>query len=365
MQTDHYEKIKLGKKVDEQIRLLEKQANEMIVVRMLSTSDIISCRKRSTEGVKDVKEGITGIKSAFRWRIADVIWQIEQNRTALQELLAIFDTSLTSKAKLLRKMGNRAFANDLIDDAERNYLQAETINRYDFSLYISLGIIYLFKKGDKRRAFSYFAKAIKYARPESNYHTSYALLHQALIQFDYGKIEEAETLSSEAVDLSPDFAEAYYQNAQYNAQLNKTEKSIVQLEKAILTDRFYCFRVENDLLFDPIREHVNQLFIKLRDQKRHDLLKLLDKMSREHNKLSSEISNLFEESPEYFSMLRPNMKRIEKDLTNLKNQINSGGYFELLDIQKISLIEIKEKQEELQTKFRQKNRKKTFQIFTK
>ncbi len=354
MSTDCYEKIKTGKNVNEQIRLLKKQANELIAVQMASASDIISHHKSITESVKDIKEGIAGIKSAFRWRIADVIWQIEQKRTVLQEVLVKIDTRLTSEAQELRKRGNRAFANGLIDDAELDYLQAETKNRNDFSVYISLGIIYMFKKGDREKAFSYFEKAIRYARPESNYYTSYALLHQALIQFDYGKIEEAEMLSSEAVDLSPDFAEAYYQNAQYNAQLKRAGKSIVQLEKAILIDKFYCLRVENDLLFDPIREHVNQLLMKLRDQERQNALNLLDNITHEHNKFSSTISYLQLERPELFSVLCPNVKQVEEDLNDLKNRINNEGYFDLMDIQKISFTEIKEKREDLQTRFRQK-----------
>jgi tetratricopeptide (TPR) repeat protein len=64
-------------------------------------------------------------------------------------------------------------------------------------------------------------------------YTSYALLYKALIKRDFGLIEDAEKCTSEAIKLSPGFTEAMYQNAQYNALLNRPEKAIPLLKKAI------------------------------------------------------------------------------------------------------------------------------------
>jgi len=81
-----------------------------------------------------------------------------------------------------------------------------------------------------------------------------------LIHFDMGKTEEAERASQEAITLSPNLTEALYQNAQYNAQLRNTKKSIENLEKAIKVDKLYCLKANKDEMFNPIRNEVNRLF---------------------------------------------------------------------------------------------------------
>ena len=86
--------------------------------------------------------------------------------------------------------------------------------------------------------------SIKYSKPKSAFHTSYALLHKALIHFDMGNTEEAEKASYEAISLFPNFTEALYQNAQYNAQLLNTDKSIANLKKVIRSDKLYCLKAE-------------------------------------------------------------------------------------------------------------------------
>lgn len=51
-------------------------------------------------------------------------------------------------------------------------------------------MIYLFKRVDKEKALSYFEKAIKYSKPKSTFHASYALLHKALIYYDMGGLKK-------------------------------------------------------------------------------------------------------------------------------------------------------------------------------
>lgn len=268
----YYSVIQLGKDVKTQTKTLNKQTQALIATQIASTSEIISSQERISEGidnvaygVEKVEEGIYGLKAAFEWGISEVVWQIEQNRHVLQGILAVLMAPLDTQAKELRRRAEDAYTNGWFEDALEDFLESEKKNKYDFIVHISIGMIYLFQKINKENALEYFDKAVKYAKPKSPYHASYALLYKALIKRDFGLIEEAERCTNEAVELCPDFAEALYQNAQYNALLNKPAKAIPLLRKAIEMDVNYCAKIDNENDFDEIRPYIDKLYVELRD----------------------------------------------------------------------------------------------------
>lgn len=268
----YYSVIQLGKDVKTQTKTLNKQTEVLIATQIASTSEIISSQERISEGIDNVaygvervEEGIYGLKAAFEWGISEVVWQIEQNRHVLQGILMVLMAPLDTQAKELRRRAEDAYTNGWFEDALEDFLESEKKNKYDFIVHISIGMIYLFQKIDKEKALEYFDKAIKYAKPKSPYHASYALLYKALIKRDFGLIEEAERYTAEAVELCPDFAEALYQNALYNALLNKPDKAIPLLRKAIEMDVNYCAKIDNENGFDKIRPYIDNLYVELRD----------------------------------------------------------------------------------------------------
>ena len=89
----------------------------------------------------------------------------------------------------------------------------------------------------------------------------------ALIKRDFGLIEEAEECTNEAIKLSPDFTEAMYQNAQYNALLNRPEKAVPLLKKAINEDIVYCLKINGERDFEQIRPEITELYQEIRDEK--------------------------------------------------------------------------------------------------
>ena len=120
------------------------------------------------------------------------------------------------------------------------------------------------------------------------------MLYKALIKRDFGLIDEAEECTDEAVKLCPDFAEALYQNAQYNALLNKPDKAIPLLRKTIEMDVNYCEKIHNEKAFDKIRTQVNAMFEELRDeqkQKANIKYETLAKKLKAFNNLINEIKN--------------------------------------------------------------------------
>ena len=269
--NEYYATIQLGKDVKTQTELISQSTNAMIATQIASSNAIIASQERIKEGIDEisygidrVEQGIYGLQAAFEWGISEVVWQIEQNRRELRNILEVLSAPLDTQAKELRKRAEEAYAYGWFEEALEDFLQSEKKNRYDFSIHISIGMIYLFKKNDKAIALEYFDKAIKYATPKSKYYTSFALLHKSHIKSYLGLLEEAEAIVTQAVELSPDFAEALYQCAQHNALLNRPDKSLQMLNRAIKIDVNYCEKACNDNAFDQIRPKIIVLFEHIR-----------------------------------------------------------------------------------------------------
>lgn len=336
---EHYSMIQLGKDVKEQTEVLNQQTKAMIAAQLASAKAVIASQERIAEGidavaygVERVEQGIFELKSAFEWGISEVVWQIEQNRTVLKDILEILMAPLDTQARERRKRAEEAYANGWIEDAEEEFLASEQLNRFDFSIHMSLGMIYLFHIIDKRKALAYFEKAAKYARPKSSFHVSYALLYKALIHFDMGNAEEAEQASSEAVELSPDFAEALYQNAQYNAQLSNVKKSVANLGKAIRSDRLYCLKADKDELFDPIRKDVDALLERLRNEEGKKAADSLAKLSEKQKALVPVVVDLSKEKFIDASPFAEFSNEAERDLKTANAKALRNSYFDFREV---------------------------------
>jgi tetratricopeptide (TPR) repeat protein len=275
LKKEYYEDIELGRDVDDQARSISHQTKALIQAQLAAAGGVVASQNRIAEGidvvaceVNRVAQGMFGLKAAFEWGISEVVWQIEQNRDELRSIVEILSAPLDTQSKELRKRAEEAYANGWIDDALDDFHAALTKNRYDFSIHLSLGVIYLFRLADKEKALEFFESAIKYAKPKSPYHTSYALLHKALILRDFGRLEEAEECTRQAAALCPQFAEAIYQNAQYNALLQRADKAVAMLLGAIKLDLNYCEKSLNDESFDGIRHEVVAALDGLREMER-------------------------------------------------------------------------------------------------
>ncbi len=363
--SEYYHMIQLGKDVKEQTNIINNQTKVMVASQIASTDAIIASQERILEsvdaivcGVDKVEQGIYELKSAFEWGISEIVWHIEQNRTILKEILEVLMAPIDTQAKERRKRAEEAYVNGWIEDAEEEFLESEKLNKFDFSIHINLGMIYLFHIIDKEKSLSYFEKAIKYSKPKSAFHTSYALLYKALIYLDMDNTEEAEKASSEAIGLSPDFTEALYQNAQYNAQLQNTNKSIANLERAIRSDKLYCLKANKDKMFDPIRKNVNGLFERLRDEEKKKAQDSFAKLSEKHNTSNPIIVDISKEKFIDASSWVTKSKKLNHDLKNLNSRLSRNSYFDFLEINDNISPNIRKDQDKLISELKQKIRSK-------
>lgn len=259
----------------EKIVSAQLKAADRIIV---SQDRIASGIDKVAVGVDRVADGLEGLASAFEWGFSEMVWQLEQQRTILEEILKVLQAPLDTQAKELKKRAENAYWNGWIDDALEDFLESEKKNKYDFTIYQSLGNIYFFHKKRPWKALEYYEKATKYASPESSYHTSIALLHVGLIKYFACDFQGAYEATSKTIELSPNLYEAYYQRAQYCANLGKYDEAIENLQKAIEGDRNYCLKVDSEKDFDVMREQLQSFFEDLRNEAQSQAKEEIDKV---------------------------------------------------------------------------------------
>ncbi|MBZ0108406.1 MAG: hypothetical protein K8F52_07030 [Candidatus Scalindua rubra] len=270
----YYKDVKLGKGVKDLKIILKRQTEELIATQIVSADAIVSSQgvtedaiQETGYSIKSIGRGMGGLKAAFEWGISDVVWLIEKDTEEMRDIMMRLYKVSDVQMDHLRGKADEAFAREDIESALERFAEMESLVKNDFSICIGLGMIYLFHKIDKEKALVYFDRAIKYARPYSAYYTSYALLYKALIKRDFGLIKEAEKCAGVAIDLSPGLTEAMYQNAQYNALLNRPEKAIPLLKKAIKEDIVYCLKILREQDFKLISAEIAQLYEEIRNEK--------------------------------------------------------------------------------------------------
>lgn len=205
--------------------------------------------------------GLIKLGPVFEWGISDVIWRFEQNSQYFKQVFA--EISIQYKDQNIKRLNQKAelgYQKGWFDEALKDFLKVEKRGGADFSVYISIGMIYLFHMINKNKALEYFEKAETAIKSKSNFYASYALMYQALIKRDMGLIEEAELLSKKAASISSTYAEVLYQNAQYNMMLGRTDNAIAMIKKTLSVDISYGLKIINEKDFKSLMPHINELF---------------------------------------------------------------------------------------------------------
>ena len=329
----YYSNVQLGKKVKDMKAILKDQTEEMIAAQINSAEEIV-VGQGITEDVlqeldydkKSVGQGMSGLKAAFEWGISDVVWCIEKKTEELQNVMMEIYKVPDGKMDQLRHSADDAFARGDMAEAMEIFAEIELLIKDDFSICINYGMIYLFHTIDKERALGYFDRAIRYVRPYSTYYTSYALLYKALINRDLGLIGDAEKCASEAVSLSPGFAEAMYQNAQYNAIMNRPEEAIPLLKKVIKEDIVYCLKILWERDFQPISAEIAELYEELRNEKNEKIKEALGEAKKNVIKLTTVakgIKKLGHDVPEDCSV-----ELLEEGNSEINKLVNNNSIFD-------------------------------------
>ena len=322
-----YRNIELGKDVVLQRIEISNQIREMIISHVGLACATDTNRGAVNAGInlltydnRDIGNGIFGLKAAFEWNIAEVVWQIEQNVKEFKELLKIFYDSLDPAIARLILKAQEAYEKGKIADAEDKFQELSQQCEDDFSIFLSLGIISLFHKKDKEKALEYFSKAVEISKPQSDFYTSYALMYKALVLRNLDRLVEAQEFSKQAVDLSPDFTEALYQHAQYSALLKKADTAVPLIKKLISIDLLYCLKISNEKDFNGIKLHIKKIIkdtIAPLDEEIKNKLRQLDVKLHYLNTVISSIHKQGLDIPD-----NHNLEQIQEDKRELAKMVN-------------------------------------------
>lgn len=299
-------------------KIIESQveAADAIIVSQARIADKIDIATR------EITEGFQELQATFDWGFTELIWQIEQEREVLKDILKVLQAPLHTQAKELKKRAEYAYRNGWIDDALKDFLESEKKNRYDFTIHQNLGNIYLFINKNPEKALEYYEKAVKYATPKSSYYTSVSLLHKGLVKYFQKDFQEAYKSTFKAIELSPDFYEAHYQHAQYCANLRKYDEAIKHLKKAIVEgDKSYCLKANSEKDFDVMKEQMKSLFKELQINAQNQV-----------NIELEETTGLINKAKTYFNIpIIDNLKLAQSKLEEARVFIARGSFFDCHD----------------------------------
>ncbi len=273
LKGQYYGDVVLGKKAGDQIKTLHQQTDVLVAANLASTAAVISSQERIAEGIEDIAysmtdlaKGMEGLGAAFELGISQVVWQLEQNRDIYQGILETLQAPMGTQSKERRKWAEEAYQAGLIEDALEEYLAAEKLNKFDFTIHMGLGVIFLYEKKDPDTAIQYFERAIRYSRMKSSdYYLSWALMQKAAILRSQGKFEEALENAAQALESSPNLPILKYQCAQYNALLHRPGSAIPLLRAAISEDINFACKALLERDFDGIRDQLLLEIDRIRD----------------------------------------------------------------------------------------------------
>lgn len=335
--SEYHRIIQLDNDLNKQSRLIADASKKQLESQLSNTNKIIASNDRIasylgdlSEGFDSIINGLEDLKSTFEWGISEIVWQFEQNRVVLKSIEEGVWSPFDAKARNRKKQAQEAFSYGWIDEAEEYFLESEQIVKMDFTVHISLGMIYLFHKIDKIKALSYFENAIKYSTPKSTYYKSYSLIHKALILFDLGKIKEAEQTTDEAILIYPDMLEAHYQNAQYNAQIGNTKKSLQRLEYVIKQQATYCLKAEKDNLLDSIRSELLELIKSMTEENNKSIKDRLQVFRKYLNHANKHLNHCNSKLNKKF-----NIKTFDDKIFLINELINRSTYLDSLEVIKL------------------------------
>lgn len=251
-----------------------RQASRTIGATIGSTNSIIASQNRIVEGLdkaylqrERVIASLEDIKAIFEWGLSDIIWTLEQQREVLIDILNVLQQPLDTQAKELRGRGENAFKNGWYDDALKEFKESEEKNRYDFTIHMFLGFIYLNHKKDITTALEYFEKAAKYAEPKSPYYSAYALLYVSWIYYLNEDYKKAYETSKKGLELYSTIYELHYRHAQYCSLVGNFDEAIEHLNISIVDgDRYFILRADAEKDFDKMKREMIMFFQNLRKE---------------------------------------------------------------------------------------------------
>jgi len=208
------------------------------------------------QGFEELSNALSEIASIIEWGFEEVIWQLYQQTDILRSIDHTLKTPSQTQANEWRQMAEELRGRGVLDKAEEFFVKSIDNNPLDYRTYIGLVQTYLqMNKFDKAK--EHLEESIPHAPDSKSKAYSYRLIgHVYACYEDY---PNAISTIQSAVELSPNYYEATYDLAQYNAQIKNKGLCLTSLRYAIKGDSFYFYLTQKERNFESLRSEVKNL----------------------------------------------------------------------------------------------------------
>jgi hypothetical protein len=98
---------------------MNKALKAQLVSNIINSEETVIGQQKISEGLDSladslgsIENGINSIGAVFEWGISEIVWQMEQNRQVLKQILEVLMAPLDTQAKERKKRADKAFANE-------------------------------------------------------------------------------------------------------------------------------------------------------------------------------------------------------------------------------------------------------------
>lgn len=137
------------------INEVEKSVTEIIL-------DQKSMYNNLSDRLNNLSYQLENLTSAIRWGFSEINWQLQKQNDVLKSIEKTLKSPAQTKALELKKIAEELMYNDLLDKAEKKYLESLEEYPLNYNTYIGLAILYL-KQNNFETAKKYFIDSLPHA----------------------------------------------------------------------------------------------------------------------------------------------------------------------------------------------------------
>jgi tetratricopeptide (TPR) repeat protein len=205
-----------------------------------------------------VSAGLSNIAHAVEWGFRGLSWRVEQQTEVLRSIDETLKTPKKTEANEYRQQAEEAERFGDLPNAQERYERALDSNITDYRIYVGLAET-LIQQAKFVEAQQILQRSLHYAPKGEIDYKSYSLRLTGHIHACEENYAAAAATLHQATELSPSYADAHYDYAQYCAQTGDTRHCLESLTQAVDMKPLYwslAFREQN---FDPARTLVDEM----------------------------------------------------------------------------------------------------------
>jgi tetratricopeptide (TPR) repeat protein len=222
-------------------------------------------------------QGLSQVATAVEWAFAPAAWQIQQQTEAWKRLDHTPPAPNDTRANELRLTAEARRRKGVLEDAEDLYRQSLELNRLDYRTYVGLAWV-LLQSNQFDAARTILERSLPHAPAVEGHDASglahwksYALRLIGRILVCKSEYTLAADALEEAVDLSPNYGEGWYDHAQYCSLFGHQASCIRSLTRAVKCNSLYWQLARKQGAFANAAMEVRKLLARLRDELAREL----------------------------------------------------------------------------------------------